>query len=231
MVVEPVGMQVLVVEDESRLANLLRQGLEEEGHSVVLAANGVDGLSLARSHPFDVIVLDVMLPRMDGFTVVRRLREQRNQTPILMLTARDAMQDQVYGLDSGADDYLTKPFAFEVLMARLRSVSRRGPVPQAVSLRVANLTLNSSTREVRRGERPVSLTRTEFALLELLMRRPGAVVDRERLLEAVWGFDSDVQSNTLDVFIRLLRNKIESAGEIRLIETVRGVGYRLRTST
>ncbi len=222
-------MQVLVVEDELRLANLLRQGLEEEGHAVVLAANGVDGLSLARSHPFDAIVLDIMLPRMDGFTVVRRLREEQNQTPILLLTARDAMQDVVHGLDSGADDYLIKPFAFEVLMARLRSVSRRGPVPQPVFLRAANLTLNSTTREVKRGERNVNLTRTEFALLELLMRRPGAVVERDRLIDAVWGFDSDVQSNTLDAFIRLLRNKVESEGEARLIETVRGVGYRLRT--
>ena len=221
-------MQVLVVEDERRMAGLLRQGLEEEGHSVVLAANGREGLAMAQSHPFDAIVLDVMLPEMDGFSVARRLREQRNQTPILMLTARDAMQDMVEGLDLGADDYLVKPFSFEVLLARLRAVSRRGSIPQPARLRVSDLTLNPATREVTRGAKRVPLTKTEYSLLELLMRRAGAVVQRETLIETVWGFDSEVEDNTLDAFIRLLRAKIDAGGEPKLIHTVRGVGYCLR---
>jgi DNA-binding response OmpR family regulator len=221
-------MQVLVVEDERRMAELLRQGLEEEGHSVVLAGNGKEGLAMAEAHPFDVIVLDVMLPEMDGFAMARKLRASRNQTPILMLTARDATEDMIAGLNLGADDYLVKPFAFDVLLARLRAVSRRGPIPQPVTLQVQDLTLNPASREVARGNRRVSLTRTEYGLLELLMRRAGRVVTRENLIEAVWGFDSEVRSNTLDAFIRLLRDKVDVEGEAKLIHTVRGVGYCLR---
>jgi len=221
-------MQVLVVEDERRMAQLLRQGLEEEGHSVVVAANGKDGLAMAESHPFDAIVLDVMLPEMDGFTVARKLRAARNQTPILMLTARDATHDVIEGLNIGADDYLVKPFSFDVLIARLRAVSRRGAIPQPVPLQVQDLTLNPASREVMRHGRRISLTRTEYSLLELLMRRSGRVVPRESLIEAVWGFDSDVRSNTLDAFIRLLRDKVDSAAEGKLIHTVRGVGYCVR---
>ena len=221
-------MQVLVVEDERRMAQLLRQGLEEEGHSVVLAGNGKDGLAMAESHPFDAIVLDVMLPEMDGFTVARKLRAARNQTPILMLTARDATHDVIEGLNLGADDYLVKPFSFDVLLARLRAVSRRGAIPQPVPLQVQDLTLNPASREVMRHGRRISLTRTEYSLLELLMRRSGRVVPRESLIEAVWGFDSDVRSNTLDAFIRLLRDKVDSAEESKLIHTVRGVGYCVR---
>jgi DNA-binding response OmpR family regulator len=221
-------MQVLVVEDERRMAQLLRQGLEEEGHSVVVAANGKDGLAMAESHPFDAIVLDVMLPEMDGFTVARKLRAARNQTPILMLTARDATHDVIEGLNIGADDYLVKPFSFDMLLARLRAVSRRGAIPQPVPLQVQDLTLNPASREVMRHGRRISLTRTEYSLLELLMRRSGRVVPRESLIEAVWGFDSDVRSNTLDAFIRLLRDKVDSADEAKLIHTVRGVGYCVR---
>lgn len=221
-------MQVLVVEDERRMAELLRQGLEEEGHSVVVAGNGKDGLAMAESHPFDAIVLDVMLPEMDGFSVARKLRAARNQTPILMLTARDASQDVIEGLNIGADDYLVKPFSFDVLLARLRAVSRRGAIPQPVPLQVRDLTLNPASREVMRHGRRIALTRTEYSLLELLMRRSGRVVQRENLIEAVWGFDSDVRSNTLDAFIRLLRDKVDSAEEAKLIHTVRGVGYCLR---
>ena len=221
-------MQVLVVEDERRMAELLRQGLQEEGHSVVLAANGREGLAMAESYSFDVILLDVMLPGIDGFSVAKKLRGSRNQTPILMLTARDATQDVVEGLNLGADDYLVKPFAFDVLLARLRAVSRRGPIPRPVSLEVADLSLNQASRDVMRGKRRIPLTRTEYSLLELLMRRSGRVVSRESLIEAVWGFDSEVRSNTLDAFIRLLRDKVEAAGEPKLIHTVRGVGYCLR---
>ncbi len=222
-------MQVLVVEDEQRMAELLRQGLEEEGHSVILAANGRDGVAMAESHPFDAIVLDVMLPGMDGFSVARRLRSARNQTPILMLTARDTAEDVVEGLNLGADDYLVKPFSFVVLLARLRAVSRRGPISQPVILQVADLSLNPASREVTRGVRRIALTRTEYSLLELLMKRAGRVVTRENLIEAVWGFDSDVRGNTLDAFIRLLRDKIDTPDGAKLIHTIRGVGYLVKT--
>jgi DNA-binding response OmpR family regulator len=169
-----------------------------------------------------------MLPGMDGFSIAKKLRASRNQTPILMLTARDATEDMVAGLNLGADDYLVKPFSFDVLLARLRAVSRRGPIPQPVHLQVQDLLLNPASREVARGSRRVALTRTEYSLLELLMRRAGRVVTRESLIEAVWGFDSDVRSNTLDAFIRLVRDKVDVAGEQKLIHTVRGVGYCLR---
>jgi DNA-binding response OmpR family regulator len=221
-------MQFLVVEDERRMAELLRQGLEEEGHAVVLAGDGREGLAMAESHSFDAIVLDVMLPGLSGFTVARKLRAALNQTPILMLTARDATPDIVQGLNLGADDYLVKPFSFEVLLARLRAVSRRGVIAQPPVLQVADLSLNPAAREVTRGERKVPLTRTEFGLLELLMKRAGRVVTRENLIESVWGFDSEVRSNTLDAFIRLLRDKVDTEGEKKLIQTVRGVGYCLR---
>jgi DNA-binding response OmpR family regulator len=221
-------MQLLVVEDERRMAELLQQGLEEEGHSVVVAGNGRDGLAMAESHAFDAIVLDVMLPGLDGFSVARKLRAAHNQTPILMLTARDATPDVVAGLNLGADDYLVKPFSFEVLLARLRAVARRGPITDPPILQIADLSLNPSAREVTRGGRRVPLTRTEFGLLELLMKRAGRVVTRENLIESVWGFDSNVRSNTLDAFIRLLRDKVDTDGETKLIQTVRGVGYCLR---
>ena len=220
-------MHILVVEDEHRMRELLRQGLTEDGHAVTVANDGHEGLSLAQGSAFDLIVLDVMLPGPDGFAIARQLREQRNRTPILMLTARDATRDIVEGLNLGADDYLTKPFSFEVLLARVRAVGRRGPIPQAVWLQVADLTMNQGTREVRRGDRPIELTRTEYAILELLMRNAGRVISRERLLETVWG-DSDVEANTLDAFVRLLRTKVEAEGEIKLIHTVRGVGYSVR---
>jgi DNA-binding response OmpR family regulator len=221
-------MQVLVVEDEPRMSELLRQGLEEEGHSVVLTGNGRDALAMAESYPFDAIVLDVMLPGLDGFSVAKRLRSARNQTPILMLTARDATTDIVEGLNLGADDYLVKPFSFEVLLARLRAVSRRGAIAQPPVLQVADLSLDPSAHEVARSGRRIVLTRTEYGLLELLMRRAGRVVTRENLIESVWGFDSNVRSNTLDAFIRLLRDKVDGDGEMSLIQTVRGVGYCLR---
>ncbi len=221
-------MQILVIEDETRLARLIQRGLEEEGHSAIIAADGADGLSLALAHPFDVIVLDIMLPRLDGLSVAKRLRESGNRTPILMLTARDSDLDIVTGLDSGADDYLTKPFSFDVLLARIRAVSRRGDIPRPTVLRCADLTLDPATREAQRGPRRITLTRTEYALLEMLLRRAGHVVPRDTLLDAVWGFSSDVESNTLDAFMRLLRAKVELPGEPKLIHTVRGVGYTLR---
>lgn len=210
------------------MAELLRQGLTEEGHSVTVATDGRNGLSLAESGSFDLILLDVLLPGMDGFTVARRLRNGRNQTPILILTARDSNEDVVQGLDLGADDYLTKPFSFEVLFARVRAVARRGPIAQPVCLEAAGIILNQGTREVKRGDRAINLTRTEFAILEMLMRHAGRVISRDMLMESVWGVDSEIESNTLDAFVRLLRAKVEAPGEPKLIQTVRGVGYSLR---
>lgn len=224
-------MRILVVEDERRMADLLRQGLTEDGHQVTVAYEGPEGLSMAECARFDLIVLDVMLPRMDGFQVARRLRAQGDRTPILVLTARDSTGDIVEGLDLGADDYLTKPFSFEILLARVRAVGRRGPIPQAVCLKAADLEMNRSTREVRRNSRLVELTRTEYAILEQLMRNCGRVITRDALIETVWGGNSDIESNTLDVFVRLLRAKIEMPGEERLIRTVRGVGYSLKADS
>src|SRR5579872_4797163 len=220
-------MRILVVEDERRMAEVLRQGLVEEGHAVSIASDGRTGLSMGQWGDFDLIVLDVMLPGLSGLDVARRLRAQQNATPILMLTARDTTSDIVHGLDMGADDYLTKPFSFDVLLARVRAVGRRGPVPQPVSLRIADLTLHRGSRQVQRGGRHLELTRTEYAILELLMRNAGRVVTRDAMIESVWGGDSEIESNTVDSFVRLLRAKVERSGQSRLIRTVRGVGYLL----
>jgi DNA-binding response OmpR family regulator len=221
-------MKILVVEDEPKMAELLRRGLEEEGHSMLIATDGREGLSIAQSGEFDLLILDVMLPGVDGFTIARRLRAQHNQTPILMLTARDTTRDIVEGLNLGADDYLTKPFSLEVLVARVHAVARRGPIPRPVTLEVADLTMNRGTREVRRGNRVINLTRTEYAILELLMRNVPRVVPRETLLDGVWSGTADVGNNTLDAFLRLLRAKVEQPGEPKLIQTIRGIGYCLR---
>jgi DNA-binding response OmpR family regulator len=221
-------MRILVVEDEEKMADLLQRGLTEEGHAVTVARRGPSGLEMAEAGEFDLILLDVMLPGIDGFEVARRLRAKGNPTPILMLTARDSTADLVQGLDLGADDYLTKPFSFEVLFARVRAVARRGPVAQPVFLEAGGLKVNRGTREVWRGGRRIELTRTEYAILELLMRNAGRVVTRERLIDGVWGGESDIEGNTLDAFVRLLRAKVEETGQARLIQTVRGVGYALR---
>lgn len=221
-------MNVFVVEDDTRLAELLRQGLEEEGISVAVTGDGAEALEIARLSTFDAIVLDIMLPGMDGFTVARRLRENHIQTPILMLTARDTNEDMIAGLNLGADDYVVKPFAFDVLLARIRAVARRGPIPQPIVLEACDLRVDESTREVTRGSRRISLTRTEYALLNLLLRNAGRVVTRDSIIEKIWGHDTDIESNTLDAFVRLLRSKLEVEGETKLVQTVRGVGYRLR---
>ncbi|MFL6351454.1 MAG: response regulator transcription factor [Bryobacteraceae bacterium] len=217
-------MQVLVIEDEQRMAELLRRGLTEEGHHVVVARNGTEGLQIAQSCPFDVIVLDIMLPQMNGLAVARHLRESHNRTPVLMLTARDTAIDIVNGLDSGGDDYLTKPFSFEVFLARLRAVSRRGPIERGPCLQIADLKLDPATREVTRSGAAISLTPREYALLELLLRNTGRVVTRQFILETVWGFDTEVSENTLEAFVRLLRLKIDVQPP-KLIRTVRGIGY------
>jgi DNA-binding response OmpR family regulator len=221
-------VRILVVEDEQRMSALLQQGLAEEGHQVYVASDGAQGLAIAQSSAFDVLILDVMLPRMDGLSVARRLREAGNRTPVLILTARDRVADVVKGLDAGADDYLTKPFSFEILVARLRAVSRRGPIAQSVCLKFADLCLDTATRRVTRQGSPVSLTPKEHSLLELLLRNAERPVSRDTILESVWGFDSDVEENTLEAFVRLLRGKIDAPFEPKLIHTVRGVGYCLR---
>lgn len=221
-------MKLLIVEDEARMAGLLRKGLAEEGHMVTSAADGVEGLELARSYEFDVIVLDVMMPKLNGYEVAKRLRAEKVRTPILMLTARDAVPDIVHGLDLGVDDYMTKPFSFNELVARLRAVKRRALPAEDASLRIGDLVLDPSSREVMRGEERVLLTRTEYNLLERLMYRAGKVVSRRSLIEAVWGFDREIEENTLDAFMRLLRNKIDIPGRPKLIQTVRGVGYMIR---
>jgi len=223
-------MRVLIIEDERSMAELLKQGLEEENHRVALAFDGLEGLELAKTYEFDAIVLDLMLPRVDGFEVARRLRHAGNQTPILILTARDAVPDIVKGLDLGADDYLTKPFSFEELLARLRTVARRGSAPRPTCLRVADLTLDPAARQALRGQREIRLSPTEYRLLELLMRRAGRVVTRTAIVEAVWGLENDIEENTLDAFVRLLRGKVDKGFSPKLIQTVRGIGYCLRES-
>lgn len=224
-------MRVLLVEDDPKMSEVLKRGLEEEGYSVLVAYDGQQGLEIAESCEMDGIILDVMLPKIDGFQVAQRLRQNRNATPILMLTARDSVPDIVTGLDQGADDYLTKPFSLEVLLARLRAVLRRGVKPPPVVLQVADLVLDPATHAVVRNGRKIALTRTEYRLLECMLRRAGTVVPRNVLIEDLWGFHGDVKDNTLDAFIRLLRNKIDAGFETKLLHTSRGIGYSLGQET
>lgn len=221
-------MRLLLVEDERKMAQILKKALEEEGYVVTIAGDGTSGFEMARTTDFDLILLDVMLPGIDGFEVAKRLRSNGKRVPILMLTARDSTPDIVQGLDLGADDYLTKPFSFEVLLARVRALLRRGPANQSTLLQIGNLELDPAAHEVTKDGSRINLTRTEFFLLEHLMRRAGQVIPRNNLIEAVWGYDRDIESNTLDAFIRLLRSKIEDTSGQRLIHTVRGVGYVIR---
>ncbi len=224
-------MRVLIVEDEHKMATALRRGLEEENHTVSVAFDGPSGLDFAALYDFDVIVLDVMLPGMDGYEVSRRLRAAGRQAPIVMLTARDATPDIVRGLDAGADDYLTKPFAFEELLARLRAAARRKRDATSPALTVGNLTLDPVTRAVAREGRAIQLTATEFRLLECLMRCAGRAVPRDVLVDAVWGPGSETESNTLEAFVRLLRKKVDGPFTQSLIQTIRGVGYAVRSRT
>jgi len=221
-------MHVLIVEDEKKMAELLKKGLEEENHSVTLAHDGRDALEMAQALDYDAIVLDLMLPGIDGFEVARRLRKGGNKTPILVLTARDTVPDVVKGLDIGADDYMTKPFSFEEFLARLRAISRRASAPRPTLLQVGDLVLDPASHEVRRGGEEISLSRTEFRLLEFLMRRAGRVVPRNMIVHAVWDSNEDIEENTLDAFISLLRNKVDRDRKVKLIQTVRGTGYSIR---
>jgi two-component system response regulator MprA len=224
---------VLVVDDDRAVRDSLRRSLEFNGYEVVLAADGAEGLvAVGAQHP-DVVVVDVMMPRLDGIETTRALRAAGNDVPVLVLTARDAVGDRVEGLDAGADDYLTKPFALEELLARLRALLRRVvPDGDAASevLTFSDLTMDVASRDVSRGGRPIELTRTEFTLLEMFLRRPRRVLDRSFILEEVWGYDFPTSANSLEVYVGYLRRKTEADGEPRLIQTVRGVGYVLKES-
>jgi DNA-binding response OmpR family regulator len=223
-------VRILVVEDERKVANFIRQGLTEEGHTVEVAPDGATALDLlVEGPPPDLVVLDLMLPKVDGFAILKAARQRRVTTPVLILTARDSVADKVRGLDLGADDYLTKPFAFDEFLARVRALLRRGTVAGTPRLQLGDLTLDPATREVWRGSRRITLTTREYALLEYFMRNPGRVLTRPMLAEHVWGLDFDPESNIVDVYVGYLRRKIDGPGEPRLLHTVRGAGYVLRS--
>lgn len=228
MALEVVPTRVLIVEDPVKMASLLKRGLEEEGYVVDVAATGEDAVWMATENANDAVVLDVMLPDLDGFEVCRRIREAGSWSPVLMLTSRGAVEDRVQGLDVGADDYLTKPFAFTELAARLRALVRRGPGERPAVLRVGDLALDPATRIVRRGEEGIDLTAKEFSLLDYFMRHPGEVLSRMQLIEHVWDFAYDGGSNVVDVYVKYVREKIDRPFGVHSIETVRGAGYRLR---
>ena len=221
-------MRVLVVEDERRIAAYVKRGLEEQGYAVDVANTGREALDWAAVVEFDLIVLDILLPEMDGLAVCRELRARRVQTPILMLTARDAVDDRVAGLDAGADDYLVKPFALKELLARLRALTRRAKdAPKSTLLQIGDLVLDTLTHRARRGDCPIELTVKEYAVLECLMREPDHILTRTMIAEHVWNYDVFNQSNVVDVYIRNLRRKIDDPCDVKLIHTVRGAGYRL----
>jgi two-component system response regulator MprA len=226
--------RVLVVDDDRSVRESLRRSLEFNGYAVALASDGAEALASIAGHAPDALVIDVMMPRLDGIETTKALRTAGNDLPILVLTARDSVGERVEGLDAGADDYLTKPFALEELLARLRALLRRIAVPADVNgleaelLSFADLSLNPATREVLRGDRSIELTRTEFTLLEMFLRRPRRVLDRSFILEEVWGYDFPTTANSLEVYVGYLRRKTEAQGESRLIHTVRGVGYVLK---
>jgi DNA-binding response OmpR family regulator len=222
-------MRILVAEDERKVASFIRQGLEEEGHAVEVAADGASALELVLAQPgYDLIILDVMLPKRDGLDVLKTLRARGVTTPVLILTARDAVADKVAGLDLGADDYLTKPFAFEELLARVRALLRRGTDQRASVLRLADLSLDPVTREATRGTRRIALTAREYSLLDYFLRNVGRLLTRPMIAEHVWGLDFDAESNIIDVYIGYLRRKIDAPGEARLLYTVRGSGYVMK---
>jgi two-component system, OmpR family, response regulator len=220
-------MRVLVVEDEVKMAGLIRRGLVEEGYAADVASTGEDAIWMAQAHPYDAIVLDVMLPRLSGYETCRTLRNAGVWAPVLMLTARDAVEDRVAGLEVGADDYLTKPFSFAELLARLRALARRGGVERPAELEVGDLRLDPAARRAWRGKVEIQLSPKEFALLETFMRRPGQVLSRLQLLEHAWDFAYENRSNVIDVYVRYLREKVDRPFGASSIETVRGVGYRL----
>ena len=222
-------MRVLVVEDERRLAGIIRRGLIEEGYAVDVVYDGEEAQYMAETTTYDIIILDIMLPKKDGIAVCKDLRTKKVNTPILMLTARDSVEDRVKGLDSGADDYLIKPFAFSELLARIRALLRRESLSKTPKIQVGDLVLNTLTREAWRGQRKIDLTTKEYSILEYFMSHPNMVITRTMLEENAWDYEYDSMSNIIDVYIRRLRRKIDGEGEDSLIQTVRGAGYRLKT--
>jgi DNA-binding response OmpR family regulator len=220
-------MRILLVEDEPGIANFVRQGLTEAGYAVDLAWDGREGLAYARAADYDVLVLDIMLPKMNGLALLQELRRQGDKTPALMLTARDTVNDRVAGLDAGADDYLVKPFAFPELLARVRALLRRPPLQMGTTLQVGDLFMDTTRREVSRAGQTIDLTPREYAVLEYLMRHPNQVLTRDQIAEHVWNFDFYNESNVVDVYIGYLRRKIDQGQDVSLIQTVRGVGYRI----
>jgi DNA-binding response OmpR family regulator len=220
-------MNILIVEDNKRIGNILRQGLLEDGHQVMVSERGDDGRDLLLQASFDLAVLDVMLPGLDGFSVLKQVRASKCETPILMLTAKDTMPDIVHGLNLGADDYLTKPFQIQVFIARIRAIGRRRPVLEPTQLMAGDLVLDTTNRTVRREDRPIVLTKKEYSILELLMRRANHLVTRNQLRDAGWAFDSDVSDNSVDFYIHSLRSKIDIKGQESVIRTVRALGYTL----
>lgn len=224
-------MRILVVEDEKKTASFIRKALQSEGYAVDVIHDGAEALAAMPRTPFDVVVLDVMLPRMDGLSVVRHWRQRGVHTPVLLLTARGEVSERVAGLDAGADDYLRKPFALDELLARVRALGRRSGEAKPVVLRVADLTLNTATREARRGDRIIELAPREYRLLEFLMSSPGRICGRMAIVEKVWDYDFDPGSNLVDVYIMRLREKIDAGFEHKLLQTVRGVGYTLREAS
>ena len=221
-------MRLLVVEDEKKVASFIKKGLQEEGYAVDLASDGKTGLTMGLDGVHDLIILDINLPRMDGLSVLQELRKRKVTTPVLLLTVRAAIEDKVIGLDTGADDYLTKPFAFQELLARVRALLRRRAEAESPLLQVADLTLDPATRFVSRGDEQIELTAKEFALLAYFMRNPGRVLTRTMIAEHVWDYDFDPMTNVIDVYVNYLRKKIEAGGEPKLIHTVRGVGYVMK---
>ena len=220
-------MRLLVVEDETKVAGFIRKGLEEEGYAVDVAPDGRTGLRMALDRVHDIIILDVQLPGMDGISLLRAMRKEKVATPVLLLTVRAAIEDKVLGLDSGADDYLTKPFAFQELVARVRALLRRRTDGKGTVLQVADLTLDPARRIVMRGDRKIDLTAREFALLDFFMRNPGRTLTRTAIAERVWDYDFDSMTNVIDVYVNYLRKKIDSGHDLKLIRTIRGVGYML----
>jgi len=221
-------MRILVVDDDTRLCSIVRRGLLEEAYAVDVAYDGEEGEYMAEVNPYDLIILDIMMPKKDGIQVCRELRARRINTPIMMLTARDAVEDRVRGLDAGADDYMVKPFSFSELLARVRALLRREAMTKSPEIALGDLVLNTLTRQVRRGHRTIDLTTKEYVILEYFMRHPNAVVTRTTLEEHAWDYDFDSMSNLVDVYIRRLRRKLDDKDEESLLQTVRGAGYRLR---
>ena len=223
------NMRILIVEDEHKIANSIKRGLEQESYAADVSYTGTEGYDLASTEPYDLIILDRLLPEMDGIEIAKKLREQKNHTPILMLTAKGQVTDRVEGLDAGADDYLVKPFAFEELLARIRALTRRPKDSLGTILTIADLTLNTATYNVKRGEKSIQLSSKEYALLEYLMRHPNQTLTKDQIISHVWDYDADVLPNTVEVYIGYLRNKIDRAftDKPSLIKTVRGFGYKI----